>query len=171
MALSVIRYMSVTNVTECKVLVEYIVDKEDMVYAKEVFYVVIQFYVITHNILNEQNSSPNTSLEYMFGSKYGNGYVLKDGNNFVFLCNFSINIGLLNNNVKGANGFLITEELRQQFFEVYPEVIKNSSATLSFNKNNHYLYELCKKYGVENTDNSMLIENETKVYLILNIGT
>ncbi|MDR3548748.1 MAG: hypothetical protein P4M11_10875 [Candidatus Pacebacteria bacterium] len=54
---------------------------------------------------------------------------------------------MTNTQYSELTGFLLVEELRQEFFQTYPELMKTPLSNPLFSSDKRYLNEICRKYN------------------------
>ena len=97
--------------------------------------------------------------KYSFSTEYGKVIILRDANGFIFMGNLIASIALIKSNCLEEDKFLMIEELRQEFFNTYPELQKTPQANINFENNHKYLNEICDKYT---SINEISIPTETE---------
>lgn len=98
---------------------------------------------------------------------YGTAHSLKDGNGFIFI---SISLGsdpavaITQNYYQHENAIFMLEELRQEFYQNYPELTKDRNADLTFSSDRKFLQDVCGKYNKAGSESSQkLAETQQKV--------
>ena len=102
--------------------------------------------------MNEANATL-TSEKSTMATKYGKAHSLKDSAGFIYMT-------LTQNYYPTESGILMLEELRQEFFQNYPELTKDSNANLAFSNDKKFLAEICAKY---NSKTDKLTETQQKI--------
>ena len=107
-------------------------------------------------MLTEQLSSSTSSAKYSFNTTYGKAYVLKDSKGFIFLgiSTYTL-IAVTQTYYHEENGFSLVEELRQEFFQTYPELLKVPHSNPLFSSDKRYLNDICIKYNSKSGDENL----------------
>lgn len=80
-----------------------------------------------------------------------------------FLVIYLEKVALTESSYRDENGFALVEELRQEFFETYPELTKSPQSNPIFSTDKRYLNEVCAKYNLKTSEDKSLVEARSKI--------